>query len=42
MKDLLLDELLKNHFYNALDQPPLAMCHFNQVLGKKFLQLYKF
>lgn len=30
-KELLQDELLKNHFYNAVDQPPLTIDHFHQV-----------
>lgn len=30
-KELLFDDLLKNHFYNAMDQPSLSMDHFHQV-----------
>ncbi|KAL7079474.1 hypothetical protein ACQ4LE_000992 [Meloidogyne hapla] len=30
-KELLFDDLLKNHFYNVLEQPPLKMDHFHQV-----------
>jgi hypothetical protein len=30
-KELLFDDMLKNHFYNAMEQPPLTMDHFHQV-----------
>uniref|UniRef100_A0A914GWU0 ELMO domain-containing protein n=1 Tax=Globodera rostochiensis TaxID=31243 RepID=A0A914GWU0_GLORO len=36
-KELLFDNLLKNHFYNALEQPPLGMDHFHQVYCRVFI-----
>lgn len=35
-KELLFDDLLKNHFYNAMEQPPLTMDHFHQVYCTRF------
>lgn len=35
-KELLFDDLLKNHFYNAMEQPPLKMDHFHQVYCSVF------
>ncbi|KAL3090934.1 hypothetical protein niasHS_007309 [Heterodera schachtii] len=35
-KELLFDDLLKNHFYNALDQPSLSEDHFHQVYCRVF------